>query len=144
MRDVLDRPTPPGTRPTRVAPGTVLRGRYEVGPLLGRGGMAEVYVAHDRVLDRSVAVKVLRGPLASDPVAEAGFVREARAAASLAHPNIVAVYDAGTEGQISFLVMELVRGQPLSELLARTGPLEPERAAAIVAAMADALASAHD
>ena len=117
-QDALDTPQPsPLAGHTRFEPGTVLRGRYEVRSLLGRGGMGEVYEAEDQILGRPVAVKVLRDPLGSNAEAEERFLREARAAASLTHPNIVSVHDVGVQGETPFIVMELVAGQPLSELI---------------------------
>ena len=144
-QDALDTPQPsPLAGHTRFEPGTVLRGRYEVRSLLGRGGMGEVYEAEDQILGRPVAVKVLRDPLGSNAEAEERFLREARAAASLTHPNIVSVHDVGVQGETPFIVMELVAGQPLSELIASSGRLEPDRALEIAEGMAEALAEAHD
>lgn len=124
--------------------GERLTGRYEVRSLLGRGGMGEVYEADDLVLGRTVALKVLPGAAAADQGFLARFRREARTAASLSHPNIVAVHDLVTDGGRVFLVMELVPGRSLSELLADEGPLAPARAASIARQVADALAYAHD
>ena len=144
MRDTLDRDSPPsGTSPGRVGPGTVLQGRYEIRSFIGRGGMAEVYRAHDRVLDRLVAVKVLRAAVGADSRGVGAFLHEAKAVAGLAHPNIVSVHDAGTEGDLAFIVMELVPGESLAELLSREGSLRPERAAEVARAVAEALAAAH-
>src|SRR6185295_10490721 len=111
--------------------------------LIGRGGMGEVYEAEDQILGRPVAVKVLRDPLGPNAEAEDRFLREARAAASLTHPNIVSVHDVGVEGDTPFIVMELVAGEPLSELIASSGRLEPDRALEIAEGMAEALAEAH-
>ncbi|MGH2556800.1 MAG: protein kinase domain-containing protein [Actinomycetota bacterium] len=119
-------------------------GRYEVLSLLGRGGTAEVFEATDRLLGRRVAVKVLREGMAPGPQAVSSFRREARAAASLNHPSIVTVHDVGMDEDRPFIVMELVNGEPLSDVLDRDGRLAPERAAAIAQAMAEALACAHD
>ncbi|HET8629166.1 MAG TPA: serine/threonine protein kinase [Thermomicrobiales bacterium] len=120
------------------ATGAVLAGRYTVGDLLGEGGMAHVYRAHDVRLDRDVAVKILDRPGPRDASPD---WREDRLTASLAHPNIVRVYDSGaTPDGRHFLVMELLRGRPVSEL----APLPPERALAVVAQVADALACAHE
>jgi eukaryotic-like serine/threonine-protein kinase len=144
-QDALDTPqAPPPTGRARFEPGAVLRGRYAIRSLIGRGGMGEVYEAEDRILGRPVAVKVLRDPVSSDPTAEERFLREARAAASLAHPNIVSVHDVGVEGEAPFIVMELVAGEPLSDLIARERRLEPDRAVEIAEGMAEALAEAHD
>jgi eukaryotic-like serine/threonine-protein kinase len=123
---------------------SVIAARYEVGPLIGRGGMAEVYSAFDRTLGRSVALKVLHQGLAADHRAVARFRREARAVAALDHPNIVSIYDVGVDGETPFMVMELVDGEPLSTIVWRTGPLAFERAVGIAAEVAAALAFAHD
>src|SRR5215470_5693484 len=95
----------------------VLANRYELRTEIGRGGMADVYLARDRLLNRRVAVKVLSPTFAADPAFVERFRREAQAAASLNHPNIVAVWDSGQEDGVSFIVMEYVNGQTLSELL---------------------------
>jgi predicted Ser/Thr protein kinase len=121
----------------------ILGGRYEVGPLLGAGGMAEVYEGHDRLLARRVAIKVLLAQYAHDPSFLTRFRREAQAAASLSHPNIVAVFDTGAEDDIWFIVMEYVAGRTLKDLVSVDGPLHPARAAEISADVASALASAH-
>jgi eukaryotic-like serine/threonine-protein kinase len=127
----------------RVRPGTLLGGRYEVWAQIGRGGMAEVYEAVDRLLSRRVAVKVLLEASAEDQRVLARFHREARAAASLSHPNIVAVHDAGVDGDRPYLVMELVSGRSLAELMGAEAPFAPHRAAAIAGQIATALAYAH-
>jgi serine/threonine-protein kinase len=119
-------------------------GRYEVRSHLGRGGTADVFEATDRLLGRAVAVKVLREGMVPDPQAVAGFRREARAAAALNHPGIVTVHDVGMDDDRPFIVMELVHGEPLSDLLEREGRLPPARAAAIGETIAEALACAHD
>jgi eukaryotic-like serine/threonine-protein kinase len=120
-----------------------LGGRYELHEPLGRGGMAVVYRGTDTVLGRPVAVKVLAASLARDPSFVERFRREARAAAALTHPGVVTVYDHGSEGDIHYIVMELIEGPTLSELFAR-GPLGPERTVAIGAAVLGALEAAHD
>ena len=123
--------------------GTVLADRYAVGELLGRGGMAEVYLATDRVLDRPVAVKVLGSWLADDGTFVERFRREALAAARISHPNLVAVFDAGTDGGVHFIVMEHVPGETLADVLRREGRIAPGRATGIAASVGDALAVAH-
>ena len=123
--------------------GTVLADRYAVGELLGRGGMAEVYLATDRVLDRPVAVKILGSWLAGDGTFVERFRREALAAARISHPNLVAVFDAGSEGDVHFIVMEHVAGETLTDVLRREGLIAPGRAAGIAASVGDALAVAH-
>ena len=99
----------------------VIAGRYELGIVLGRGGMAEVRAAWDRRLRRAVAVKTLRPDLAERPAIRRSFEREARAAARLTHPNAVTVFDVGEEAGVSFLVMEQVTGPTLEGELA-AGP----------------------
>jgi eukaryotic-like serine/threonine-protein kinase len=102
-------------------------GRYAVEKTLGGGGMAVVYLAHDAELGRPVAVKVLADNLADDPELRARFVREARLAARLSHPNVVRVYDAGEEDGLPFIVMECVDGESLAETVRREGRLDPDR-----------------
>ena len=119
-----------------------LNERYELGPLLARGGMSEVLRAEDTVLHRHVAIKVLRSDGA--PRAIARFEREAHVLARLQHPNIVTVFDAGTDRGDRYIVMELVDGPTLREILDRSGRLDPARAATITAEVANALAYAHE
>jgi hypothetical protein len=123
--------------------GQTLDGRYQLGSLLGVGGMARVYLASDRLLERQVAVKVLSPPYAQDPVFVERFRREARSAASLSHPNIVAVFDSGSDAGLHYLVMEYVPGQSLAQLLTRQGRLTPRRAAELAVEVCAALAAAH-
>lgn len=110
---------------------------------IARGGMAEVYLAKDQLLDRWVAVKVLFPQFAADPTFVERFRREAQAAAKLSHPNIVAVYDWGEEDGTYFIVMEYVEGMSLSQLIKENGPLGPERAADIAVDVAKGLGYAH-
>ena len=120
----------------------LLAGRYVLERLLGRGGMAMVYAGRDRRLDRQVAVKVV--PVAvTEPVGRARFVREARSAAGLCHPNAVAVFDAGEADGYLYIVMELVEGRSLANVLAEAEPLEPSQATAIAASVLAALGQAH-
>jgi beta-lactam-binding protein with PASTA domain/tRNA A-37 threonylcarbamoyl transferase component Bud32 len=121
----------------------VYSGRYEIVEHLARGGMAEVYVAHDQLLDRRVALKVLFPEFASDRSFVERFRREARSAAALNHPNIVSVYDTGEENGTYFIVMEYVEGRTLRDIIRAEGPLLPQRAAEIGADIAAALAFAH-
>ena len=121
----------------------VFSDRYEIVRHLARGGMAEVYLAHDRLLDRPVALKVLFPEFASDRSFVERFRREARAAANLNHPNIVSIYDWGEEGGTYFIVMEYVDGRTLREVIRGDGPLHPTRAAEIGADIAAALGFAH-
>ena len=124
-------------------PRRVLANRYVLRGLLGQGGMADVELAYDQVLDRQVAVKMLHQRYADDESFLARFRREAQAAASLNHPNVVAVYDTGDEGGRPFIVMEYVPGRSLREVLRREG-VTPRRAAAIGIEAALALGFAHD
>ncbi|MEZ5203152.1 MAG: Stk1 family PASTA domain-containing Ser/Thr kinase [Acidimicrobiales bacterium] len=121
----------------------VLNGRYELHRRVGRGGMAEVYLARDRLLDRLVAIKILFPEFATDPAFVARFRREAQAAANLNHPNIVGVYDWGKERGTYYIVMEYVDGRSVSEIIRNDGPIEPKRAAGIAADVAAALGFAH-
>jgi serine/threonine protein kinase len=121
----------------------VLLDRYEVGRLLGAGGMAEVFEGRDRLLARRVAIKVLQSQFVRDPSFLIRFKREAQAAASLSHPNIVGVYDTGSEDGTHFIVMEYVDGRTLKDVIRAEGPLYPERAAEICADVCNALAAAH-
>src|SRR3989440_7047128 len=101
----------------------VYNGRYELVRHIARGGMAEVYLAHDRFLDRPVALKVLFPELSIDPSFVERFRREAQAAANLTHPNIVGVFDWGEDQNTYFIVMEYVDGRPLSAMLKAEGTL---------------------
>src|SRR5215207_848017 len=121
----------------------VFANRYELREEIGRGGMADVYLAHDRLLDRRVAVKVLLPESASDATNIERFRRKARAAAGLSHPHIVSVYAWGEEDGASFIVMEYVPGQTLREIIQSHGRLGPMDAARIAAEIADALSFAH-
>jgi eukaryotic-like serine/threonine-protein kinase len=121
----------------------VLLDRYEVGPLLGAGGMAEVYEGRDRLLARRVAIKVLQSQFARDQGFLLRFKREAQAAASLSHPNVVGVYDTGSEDGTHFIVMEYVEGRTLKDVIRQEGPLYPDRAAEICADVCSALVAAH-
>jgi serine/threonine-protein kinase len=123
--------------------GRVLAGRYVVRSLLGRGGMGEVYVAHDEVLERDVAIKILPAFASQDPRSLTRLRREARAAAGLAHPNIVAVHDLVVDADLAFIVMELVQGRSLARLLDDGTPLLPALAVRIARDVAEALAYAH-
>src|SRR5262245_50384603 len=121
----------------------VLANRYELGDEIGRGGMARVHIAFDRLLERTVAVKVLATLDAHDDTAVERFRREAQAVARLNHPSIVAVYDWGEDGDTAFIVMEYVDGQTLREVLFDRGRLTPLEAATVGAEIAAALAFAH-
>ncbi|MCF3961239.1 Stk1 family PASTA domain-containing Ser/Thr kinase [Streptomyces fuscigenes] len=124
-----------------------LGGRYELGSVLGRGGMAEVHLAHDTRLGRTVAVKTLRADLARDPSFQARFRREAQSAASLNHPAIVAVYDTGEDYvdgvSLPYIVMEYVDGSTLRELLHSGRKLLPERTLEMTIGILQALEYSH-
>jgi len=127
-----------------LAAGTALGGRYELDEVVGSGGMATVWRAHDLVLDRPVAVKILHARLAEDPAFLDRFNTEATASARLTHPNIVHVFDAGTADGSAFIVMELFDGETLRDRLHRTGPLPPAEAASIMVQALQGLQFAHD
>ena len=128
---------------------TVANGRYVLGTLLGRGGMAQVHQGLDLRLDRPVAVKQLSAHLAADPTAQTRFRREAQAAASLNHPAIASVFDTGEEtdpvtGTVTpYIVMELVEGSTLRQVLNDSGPLPPARALLLAQGVLDALGHSH-
>ena len=122
---------------------TVAGRRYRLERPLGHGGMASVYLARDSELDRSVAVKLLAENAAGDDGLRERFVREARLAARLSHPNIVGVFDAGEDDGRPYIVMEHVDGETLSDLLARQGRLPPEEARGLALQAARGLAHAH-
>ena len=130
----------------------LLGGRYQVGALIGRGGMAEVHAGHDTRLGRTVAIKMLRSDLARDPSFLARFRREAQSAAGLNHPAIVAVYDSGEDedtdssgGTIAlpYIVMEYVEGRTLREILNETTVMEADEAARVTEGILDALSYSH-
>ncbi len=121
----------------------VIDGRYHVESLLARGGMASVYQATDLRLERPVALKVMHPDLARDEAFVARFRREARAAARLQHPHVVAVYDQGEDDDLAFLAMELVEGETLREVILRHGPHSARDAAAILDPVLQALQAAH-
>src|SRR5918999_1608553 len=123
---------------------TLLGNRYTLLDVLGGGGMARVYLAHDNVLDREVALKVMREYYADDENFVERFRREAKNAAALNHPDIVQVYDQGhTKDGTYYIAMEYVPGGTLKERMAEEGPLDPREAAGIASRVADALAVAH-
>ena len=121
----------------------VFSGRYEISRHIARGGMAEVYLARDLMLDRPVALKVLFPELSTDRNFVERFRREAQAAANLSHPNIVSIYDWGEEDGTYFIVMEYIEGRTLGQIIRSEGPLLADRAAEIGADVAGALAFAH-
>src|SRR6202163_247352 len=121
----------------------VFSDRYEMVNHIARGGMAQVYLARDLLLDRPVALKILFPELSVDRAFVERFRREAQAAANLSHPNIVPVFDWGEDGGTYFIVMEFIDGRALSSILRSAGPMHPDRAAEIGADVAQALAYAH-
>ena len=121
----------------------VYGGRYELHRRIARGGMADVYLARDSLLDRPVALKVLFPEFATDRSFVERFRREAQSAANLSHPNIVSVYDWGEEDGTYFIVMEYVEGRSLAQILRDEGPLLPDRAADVTTDIAAALGFAH-
>ncbi len=123
--------------------GDVIGGRYELGERLGSGGMADVYAAYDRTLERTVALKVLRDGLSSDTTFVARFTREARAAASIAHPRVVQVLDAGSADGRHYIAMEMVPGGTLKQVIQRDGPFPERNALRIAREIADGVAAAH-
>jgi serine/threonine-protein kinase len=120
-----------------------LGGRYEIIEKIGDGGMAVVYKGRDRLLNRFVAIKVLRPEYTKDFAFVDSFRKESQAAARLNHPNIVSVYDVGKEENIHYIVMELVEGRTLSDLIAAEAPLDYKRAIGIAKQIASALGMAH-
>jgi eukaryotic-like serine/threonine-protein kinase len=125
------------------AVGRLIGGRYRLGPVIGRGGMATIHRATDMQLDRRVAVKLLRPEIGADPDLAQRFRREALAATVLRHANIVGCLDTGTDGDQPYLVMELVEGEDLAARLRRGGRLAPHEAARIGLDVARAIGVAH-
>ncbi len=121
----------------------LLLGRYEIIEKIGEGGMAVVYKAKDRLLNRYVAIKILRPEFTKDEQFIENFRKESQAAAGLSHPNIVNVYDVGKEGNIHFIIMELIDGKPLSKIIEEKGRLDYKEAINIVRQVASALSLAH-
>ena len=124
--------------------GELIAGRYELEEIVGSGGMATVYRAHDRLLERPVALKILHEQYSQDPDALERFGREARAVAQLAHPNIVTVIDRGEDGGRPYIVFEYVAGENLKQLVAREGPLPIATVIELGIQVARALEAAHD
>src|SRR6266571_6995969 len=124
-----------------ITPGTNL-GRYEIRSKLGEGGMGEVYLAQDTQLDRRVAIKLLPPETISDEHARRRLVREARAAATLDHPNICAIHEVGEEDGRTFIVMQYVEGETVDIRMKRK-PLDLSESLSIATQVADALAEAH-
>lgn len=127
-----------------IVKGSKINDRYQIIKTLGEGGMANVYLAHDTILDRNVAVKVLRGDLANDEKFVRRFQREALSASSLSHPNIVEMYDVGEDDGRYFIVMEYVEGVTLKNLIKRRGALTLSEVIDIMLQLTSAIACAHD
>lgn len=127
-----------------IAKGKLINDRYEIEKLIGEGGMANVYLANDKILYRKVAVKVLRGDLAGDEKFVRRFQREALAASSLSHPNIVEIYDVGEDEGNFYIVMEYIEGKTLKQLIKKRGVLTISETIDIMLQLLDALAHAHD
>ncbi|MED3564298.1 protein kinase domain-containing protein, partial [Bacillus xiapuensis] len=123
--------------------GKRISGRYKILEMIGGGGMANVYLAHDMILDRDVAVKILRLDFANDEEFIRRFHREAQSATSLVHPNIVSIYDVGEEDSIYYIVMEYVDGQTLKQYIQGHSPLPVEEAIDIMKQLTSAISDAH-
>ena len=124
--------------------GQKINDRYQIIKSIGEGGMANVYLAYDTILDRNVAVKVLRGDLSSDEKFVRRFQREALSASSLSHPNIVEVYDVGEDNNQYYIVMEYIEGKQLKDVLRKRGKLTITEVIDIMQQIADGLSVAHD
>ena len=127
-----------------VTKGQKINGRYEIIKSIGEGGMANVYLGYDTILDRNVAIKVLRGDLANDEKFVRRFQREALSASSLSHPNFVDMYDVGEDDGLYYIVMEYVEGKTLKQLLKKRGSLTLSEAIDIMLQLTDGMAHAHD
>ena len=124
--------------------GQKINDRYQIMKTIGEGGMANVYLAYDTILDRNVAVKVLRGDLATDEKFVRRFQREALSASSLSHPNIVEVYDVGEDNGSYYIVMEYIKGKHLKQLLKQRGKLTLTEVVDIMLQVTDGMSAAHD
>lgn len=122
----------------------LIANRYQLLESVGQGGMADVYKAMDTILNRIVAIKILRGELADDPMTLLRFQREASAASKLSHPNVVDVYDVGESEGRHYIVMEYVRGRTLKQLIAQRGALHLDEAVDIMLQLTSAVAMAHE
>ena len=129
--------------PRQLAPGTVLGLRYEIIRMLGQGGMGAVYHAHDRELEREVALKVIRSDMAANPEILKRFKQELILARQITHRNVIRIFDLGQADGIKFITMEYIDGEDLQALLRRKGKLEPAEAATIIAQVCRALEAAH-
>ncbi len=127
-----------------ITKGQKINDRYEIIKTIGEGGMANVYLGYDTILDRNVAIKVLRGDLSTDEKFVRRFQREALSASSLSHPNIVEMYDVGEDNGLYYIVMEYVEGKTLKQLLKKRGSLTLSEAIDIMLQLTDGMAHAHD
>ena len=127
-----------------ITKGQKINDRYEIVRSIGEGGMANVYLGYDTILDRNVAIKILRGDLSNDEKFVRRFQREALSASSLSHPNIVEMYDVGEDDGVYYIVMEYVEGQTLKQLLKRRGSLTLSETIDIMLQLTDGMAHAHD
>lgn len=123
--------------------GRRVNGRYKILELIGGGGMSNVYLAHDMILDRDIAIKILRYDFSNEEELRRRFQREALSTTSLAHPNIVNIFDVGEEEDLHYFVMEYVEGKTLKEYIIEHSPVEPERAVEIMKQLTSALEHAH-
>ncbi|ALC86071.1 serine/threonine protein kinase [Bacillus sp. FJAT-22090] len=124
--------------------GKRISGRYKLLEMIGGGGMSHVYLAHDMILDRDVAIKVLRYDFSNEEELRRRFQREALSATSLTHPNIVNIYDVGEDEDIHYIVMEYVRGETLKQYIQRNAPVSPVRTVTIMRQLTSAIANAHN
>ena len=127
-----------------IVKGQKINDRYEIRKLIGEGGMANVYLGYDTILERDVAIKVLRGDLADDEKFVRRFRREAQSASLLNHPNIVQIYDVGEDDGNFYIVMEYINGQTLKQLIKKRGKLSVPETIDIMSQLTDGLAHAHD
>ena len=142
-RGTSDKDSPCGKAMSEFDAGTIIDGRYRVLHRLGAGGMADVYLAQDEQLDREVALKLLHRRFAEDPGFVERFRREAQAAASLQHPNVVSVFDRGTFEDTYYIAMEYLDGRTLKRLIREEAPLETTRAIDLTIQMLKAARFAH-
>lgn len=124
--------------------GKRISGRYKILKVIGGGGMANVYLARDIILERDVAIKILRLDFSDDDEFIRRFRREAQSATSLAHPNIVSIYDVGEEDNIYYIVMEYVEGKTLKQYIQQNAPLHPREALNLMEQIVSAIAHAHE
>lgn len=124
--------------------GKRINGRYKIIDMIGGGGMSHVYLAHDMILNREVAIKILRYDFSNEEELHRRFQREALAATSLAHPNIVSIYDVGEDGDLHFIVMEYIEGKTLKQYIQEFSPVSPAKAIQIMKQLTSAISHAHE